>query len=249
MPETKRPVSAEEKTLFLAKARQAEAEALKAEAEAKKLLEDAESSRFQKLNIQLQYEENKRLTDTVLAGDNYQHIYRFNCDVNDITSQVAISTLSRWSRQDPKCDMSFIINSPGGSIIDGFALYDFLQELKWKGHKIKTVASGYAASMGGVLLQAGTERVMGAESWLLVHEASFRAGGKIGTVEDEVVFVKKMQAHILDIYATRAAKKLKKDTPQGIAAIRRNIEKGWKRTDWWLSAQEALENGFIDFIQ
>ena len=244
MPPEKHNPSAEEKVLFLAKARQADAEARKAEEEAKKFAEEAETARFQKLNVQLQYDENKRMSDAVLAGDNFQHIHRFCYDVSDNSVALTIATLSRWSRQSPKCDMTIVFNSPGGSIIDGFALYDFLQELKKAGHKITTKASGYAASMAGVLLQAGTVRVMGAESWLLIHEASFRAGGKIGAVEDEIAFVKKMQGHILDIYSERAAKKLGK----GAAGIRKIMEKNWRRTDWWLSAKEALENGFIDAI-
>lgn len=244
MPPEKHNPSTEEKVLFLAKARQADAEARKAEEEAKKFAEEAETARFQKLNVQLQYDENKRLSDAVLAGDNFQHIHRFCYDVSDNSVALTIATLSRWSRQSPKCDMTIVFNSPGGSIIDGFALYDFLQELKKAGHKITTKANGYAASMAGVLLQAGSTRVMGAESWLLIHEASFGALGKIGAVEDTVAFVKKMQGHILDIYAERAAAKLKKSP----AAIRKHIEKNWRRTDWWLSAKEALENGFIDAI-
>ena len=101
MPPEKHNPSAEEKVLFLAKARQADAEARKAEEEAKKFAEEAETARFQKLNVQLQYDENKRMSDAMLAGDNFQHIHRFCYDVSDNSVALTIATLSRWSRQSP----------------------------------------------------------------------------------------------------------------------------------------------------
>lgn len=107
--------------------------------------------------------------------------------------------LGSWSRREPGCAMKIIFNSPGGSIIDGLALYDFILELRANGHYVETIAVGMAASMGGILLQAGHERVVGANAFVLVHEASTGAMGKTSEIEDEVAFVKRLQEKLLDI--------------------------------------------------
>jgi ATP-dependent Clp protease protease subunit len=145
--------------------------------------------------------------------------------------------LTEWSRKEPGCPIEIRFNSPGGSVIDGMAFWDFLMSLKRDGHHLTTVAIGYAASMAGILLQAGDTRVMYAESWLMIHEVSFGARGKIGDIEDTVEWVKKIQARVIDIFAERS--RLSK------AQIKRN----WARKDWWLDARESLRDGFIDEIR
>jgi ATP-dependent protease ClpP protease subunit len=104
--------------------------------------------------------------------------------------------------------VTIVFDSPGGSVIDGLHLYDFLQELKGQGHIVITKTLGMAASMAGILLQAGSRRVMGSEAYVLIHEVSFMAGGPIGVVEDEVEFVKMIQSRVLDIFARKAARAL-----------------------------------------
>jgi len=66
------------------------------------------------------------------------------------------------------------------------ALYDYVRGLRRQGHHVTTSSLGYAASMAGILLQVGDKRIMGAESWLLIHEGSFGAVGSVGQVEDTV---------------------------------------------------------------
>jgi len=239
-----REPSLEEKALFLAEARKADAEAKAAEAVALKVGYEAEGARLNSLNIKLQYEENKRATDNMLSSDSYHHVYQFNTDVNDITVAVCMTTLSRWARQDAKCAIELVINSPGGNITEGFALFDHIQDLRRQGHRITTKSVGMAASMGGILLQAGDVRSMGREAWLLIHEASFQAVGKVGEVKDTAEWINKMCERVIDIFATRASAATKKDK-KGIAA---NIRKSWSRKDWWISSEEALKNGFIDRI-
>ncbi len=95
---------------------------------------------------------------------------------------------------------------------------------------------GMAASMGGILLQAGDKRVIGSESVLLVHEISFGAGGKIGEVEDEVAFAKMLTQRVLKIFANRTK------------MTARQIDAKWKRKDWWMDSDEALKLGFVDEI-
>lgn len=214
------------------------AELQKLEAEARKADYDAKLS-------QLAYNINKREEDKVMTSDRYNHVYRFVYEVNEASVADCMSQLSKWSRLDPKCDIEVVFCSPGGSIIDGFALFDFIKDLIRKGHKVTTKSIGYAASMAGTLLQAGTDRIMGKESWLLIHEASFLAYGKMGAVEDTVEWVKRMCDSILDIFAQRAAEK----TGKPIKTVKAFIKKNWTRKDWWLSAEEALEYGFCDRVE
>jgi ATP-dependent protease ClpP protease subunit len=98
--------------------------------------------------------------------------------------------------------------------------------------------------MAGVLLQAGSERVMGREAWMLIHEASFLAMGKMGEVTDTVEWVKRLCERITNIFADKAATKTGK-SPKAIKAF---IKKNWTRKDWWISAEEALEYGFCDRV-
>lgn len=216
-----------------AETRKLDAEAAKAEAEARKATLDAEEHEFNlgvKMSI-AQLNESKRLVD-----DEFHHVYRFYSQVDTTSVDKCIKQLLIWARLEPGCDITLAINSPGGSVVDGFALWDTLQELRTAGHKIKTVSYGMAASMGGILLQAGDVRAMGRRASLLIHEAAFGAQGSMGKVEDQVKWVKKMQDQILDIFADRS--KMNRAT----------IKKNWARTDWWLTADEALKHGFIDEV-
>ena len=171
------------------------------------------------------------------ASDLYHHVYRFVGEVSAGSVKTCMDELILWSRLDPGCDIEIIFQSPGGDTVAGMALWDVLQDLRAHGHKLTTVARGYAASMAGILLQAGDVRVMGRESWLLIHEASFGVIGSFGEVEDRVEWVRKLQNRILDIFAARSN------------LSRAQIKRRWHRKDWWLDSEEALKLGFIDEIR
>jgi ATP-dependent Clp protease protease subunit len=94
-----------------------------------------------------------------------------------------------------------------------------------------------AASMGGILLQAGSHRVLAPNAYMLIHEVSSLAWGGASELEDEVAFVKRLQDRILDILAERST------------MTRQQIARKWKRKDWWLDAPEALRLGFVDEIR
>jgi len=145
--------------------------------------------------------------------------------------------LTEWSRLDPKCDIEIIFSSPGGSIIDGFELFDHIQHLRNKGHHVTTGTLGMAASMAGILLQAGDTRWVGHQAWIMIHRAAFGAYGKTYEVEDEVEFVKRIEERILDIFTSRT--KLTKQ----------KIKRNWDRKDWWISADEAIELHLVDEIR
>ena len=172
-----------------------------------------------------------------LAGDLYHHVYQFTSPVSDSSVENCITRLTHWSRLDPGCPIEVVFNSPGGAVVPGLALFDFLLDLRAKGHYLTTVALGHAASMAGILLQAGHKRVIGRESWLLIHEIQFSAVGKIGEIEDMTEWVKKIQRRVLEIFAARSK----------LSVVQ--LEKRWKRTDWWLSSDDALKLGIVDEVR
>jgi ATP-dependent protease ClpP protease subunit len=94
-----------------------------------------------------------------------------------------------------------------------------------------------AASMAGILLQAGDTRVMAKESWLMIHEASFGASGKIGDVEDTVEWVKMVQERILSIFSERSG------------LTKAFLKKNWQRKNWWISSDYALKLNLIDEVR
>lgn len=172
-----------------------------------------------------------------LATNQRTHIHPFFTEVTKSSVFKCMEELGFWSRRDPKCKIQVVFNSPGGSITDGLALFDFLQILKDNGHEIEINAIGMAASMAGVLLQAGSVRTMGKNAYILIHELSGQSSGKMSEIEDSEAFMKRLQARLLDILASRS--KITKE----------KIAEQWKRKDWWLDSREALKLGFVDRVR
>ena len=150
-----------------------------------------------------------------------------------------IDALEHWSRRDPGEPVTININSPGGSVTDGLALYDTILRLRRKGHKVTTRGMGMVASMASVLLQAGDERILDKRAKLLIHEGSATIRGTMsdGEMEDMQFFRKLLRDDILDIYVERSN------------MTKRQIEAKWKRRDWVLTADEALKYGFVDRVE
>jgi ATP-dependent protease ClpP protease subunit len=153
-------------------------------------------------------------------------------------------TLSIWRRQKPEKPITVIFQSPGGSVVPGLALWDYFQELKDEGIKLTTIARGYAASMAGILLQAGDLRIAGRESWILIHEVSAGAMGSWGELTDRMDWLERVQDRILDIFADRA-----KASAAEKPATKAFLKKNWKRKDWWISSDEALKLGIVDEVR
>jgi ATP-dependent Clp endopeptidase proteolytic subunit ClpP len=167
----------------------------------------------------------------------YQHrIYNFFGAVDKKSAADCLETMAYWSRLDPRCSITLTFNSPGGSVIDGLALFDELLVLRDNGHHITTVARGMAASMGAVLLQAGDERIIGKNAHMLIHQISYGAMGSFGEIEDEVAFAKQLQNRLLEILAERST------------FSKTQIKNRWERRDWWLGSEEVLKGGFADRV-
>jgi ATP-dependent Clp endopeptidase proteolytic subunit ClpP len=223
------------------------AEAEKFAAEARKANTEAAQSECALEDQQIDLRQKQRIETELLALDTYNFTYRFSSGVDDSTVKTCIDKLTFWHRTNATAPIEIIFNSPGGSVFAGMDLFDYIQDLKVT-HDVTTTARGYAASMGGILLQAGTKRVMGKEAYILIHEVSTWAGGKVGEIEDEYNFLRKISERVVNIFADRAKQAGANNTathPITAAQVRKN----WNRTDWWLDSTEALKLGIVDEVR
>ena len=157
------------------------------------------------------------------------------CDeVNDATASLVVAQLLYLEGQDPDKEISLYINSPGGSVTAGLAIYDTIQYIKCD---VSTIYMGMAASMGAFLLSAGTKgkRLALPNSTIMIHQPS---GGAQGQATD-------MRIHTEWILDTkkRLNKMLSEATGQPLEVIERDTER-----DNFMTAQQALEYGLIDKI-
>lgn len=155
-------------------------------------------------------------------------------EVNDVTASLVVAQLLFLEQQDADVDIKLYINSPGGSVTSGFAIYDTMNYIKCD---VSTICIGMAASMGAFLLSAGTKgkRVALPNSEIMIHQPS---GGAQGQVSD----IKIHAEHALNT-RKRLNELLAKNTGQPIEVIERDTER-----DNFLSAQAALEYGLIDMV-
>lgn len=176
-----------------------------------------------------------------MATDDMQRQYLFIGAVDSGNVSNCAQHLAFWHRTDPSCDMNIEIHSGGGSVLAGLSLFDTLSQYSVRGggnHRVVMNVRGLAASMATVLVQAADERVIGPESFFMVHELSGQTAGKIGELEDTMDFYKKMNERIGQIYVERSNGKC---TEAQFKAL-------WTRKDVWLNADEALGFGFVDRI-
>ena len=197
---------------------------------------DKEEAQAVKFRLEADALQRAKEWDEALPG--YHMEYVLYGVVDGSTIKNAMGDLGKWSRRAPEgTPLKVLINSPGGSVIDGLALYGFLRNLSRNGHPVTTVAIGQASSMGGILLQAGDTRIMDAEAWLLIHEVSAGAIGNVSEMKDRTKFMERLLDQAIDILSARST------------MTKRQIKNKMTRTDWWLRADEALELGFCDEVQ
>ena len=228
--------TAEETALTLVLAEKAKAEIEVLRAEAREAVAKAEIAECMVTINVIARDERQQVRDLELSSNEHHRVYLFSGAVSDASVKLCMVRLTQWHRLYPGQPIKIVFTSGGGSVIDGMALFDYIQELRREGHLVTTATLGLAASMAGILLQAGDIRVMGKEAWLMIHEASFGAQGKTGEVEDTVEWIKKVQDRVLDIFAARSD------------MTKAQIKAKWLRKDWWISSDEALKLGLIDKI-
>ena len=155
-------------------------------------------------------------------------------EVNTATASVVVAQLLFLESQDPTKDISLYINSPGGSVTDGLAIYDTMQDIKCD---VSTICMGMAASMGAFLLSAGTKgkRLALPNSTIMIHQP---LGGYKGQATDMEIHTK----YMLDTKA-RLNKILSENTGKPLDVIKNDTER-----DNFMTAQEALEYGLIDKV-
>ena len=155
-------------------------------------------------------------------------------EVNDVTASLVVAQLLFLESEDPGKDINFYINSPGGSVTAGMAIYDTMNYIKCD---VSTVCIGIAASMGAFLLSSGAKgkRFALPNAEVMIHQPS---GGAQGQATD----IKIVADHIL-----RTKKKLNEilaaNTGQPLEVIERDTER-----DNYMTAQEAKEYGLVDAV-
>lgn len=183
-----------------------------------------------------------RAEEFTLLGNHYHHVHDFRDQVDEVSVGECLAQLAVWDRQDENCPMHIVMNSPGGSVVPGFHLFDQISAYSLLGggkHTVTMTVRGYAASMAGILLQAADERVMGPRAYLLIHQVSSWAEGSMGALKDKMKWLDMMGEQVIDLFMERANPE--KITREGFVTM-------WERKDAWLTAPQALEYGFIDRI-
>ena len=155
-------------------------------------------------------------------------------EVNEQLANSIVAQLLFLEMEDPDAEISMYINSPGGSVTDGMAIYDTMRYIR---PKVRTVCLGMAASMGAFLLMAGEKgkRCALPNSEVMIHQPLGGASGQATDVQIRAEWLLKTKEKMIRMKAEM--------TGQPEEVIRRDLER-----DHFLSAQEALEYGIIDEI-
>ena len=155
-------------------------------------------------------------------------------EVNSVTSRLIVAQLLYLEAQDPDKDIQFYINSPGGSVTDGMAIYDTMQYIKCD---VSTICIGMAASMGAFLLSAGTKgkRLALPNAEIMIHQPS---AGTQGQITDMAIHLKR-----LEIIKKRMNQILADNTGKSVEEVTAACER-----DNFMSAEEAQSFGLIDKV-
>lgn len=155
-------------------------------------------------------------------------------DVNEHTANSVVAQLLHLAYVDPQADISLYINSPGGSVYDGMAIYDTMNFIK---PDVATYGIGLQASMGAFLLSSGArgKRFCLPHAKVMIHQPSSGTHGKVTDMEidmKETLEVKEMLAKIMA-----------KNTDQKLAKVKSDMER-----DYWMTPDEAVKYGLIDKV-
>lgn len=155
-------------------------------------------------------------------------------EVNDTTASLVVAQMLFLEAQDPDKDISFYINSPGGSVTAGMAIYDTMQFIKCD---VSTICIGMAASMGAFLLSSGTKgkRIALPHSEIMIHQPLGGARGQATDIQiqaEQILRIKRTLNEILSSNTGKPIEVIEKDTDR----------------DNYMTAQQALEYGLIDKI-
>ena len=155
-------------------------------------------------------------------------------EVNSTTASLIVAQLLYLEGQDPEKDISFYINSPGGSVTDGMAIYDTMQYIKCD---VSTICIGMAASMGAFLLSAGTKgkRMALPNAEIMIHQPS---AGTQGQITDMAIHLRR-----LEVIKKRMNRILADNTGKDVETVTQDCER-----DNFMTAEEAVAYGLIDKV-
>lgn len=155
-------------------------------------------------------------------------------EVNDVTASLVVAQMLYLEAQDPDKDIQFYINSPGGVVTSGMAIYDTMQYIKCD---VSTICIGMAASMGAFLLSSGTKgkRIALPNAEIMIHQPSGGAQGQATDIEIQARRVLEMKKRLTEILA--------KNTGKDFETVKADCER-----DNFMTAEEAKEYGLIDKV-
>jgi ATP-dependent Clp protease protease subunit len=155
-------------------------------------------------------------------------------EVNDTTASLIVAQLLYLEAQDPDKDIQFYINSPGGSVTAGLAIYDTMQYIK---PDVSTICIGMAASMGAFLLSSGAKgkRIALPNAEIMIHQPSGGSQGQATDIQIQAEQILKIKKKLNEILASNTGKDL--------AVIEHDTER-----DHFMTAEEAREYGLIDKV-
>ena len=155
-------------------------------------------------------------------------------EVNDATASLIVAQMLYLEAQDPDKDIQFYINSPGGSVTAGMAIYDTMQYIKCD---VATITIGMAASMGAFLLSAGTKgkRMALPNAEIMIHQPS---AGTQGQITDMAIHMKR-----LETIKSRMNRILAENTGKSVEEVTLACER-----DNFMTSQEAVEFGIVDKV-
>lgn len=155
-------------------------------------------------------------------------------EINDLTADLTVAQLLFLESQDPEKDISVYIDSPGGSVTAGLAIYDTIQ---WVKCDVQTICLGQAASMAALILASGSagKRLALPSSRVLIHQPWGGVQGQASDVSIQAREIVRLKKLTIDYFALHAGK-----SPETVAA---DMER-----DFFMSAQEALEYGLVDRV-
>jgi ATP-dependent Clp protease protease subunit len=173
------------------------------------------------------------------SSDVYQRLLKeriifLGTQVDQTSANLICAQLLLLDAEDPERDISLYINSPGGSVTDGLAIYDTMQYVRCD---VSTVCLGLAASMGQFLLCAGTrgKRYALPHSRILMHQPSGQMQGQAADIAiqaEQIIYLKRMMAERIAFHTGQPVERIEADSDR----------------DRWFTAEEALDYGFIDQV-
>lgn len=162
----------------------------------------------------------------------------FGIGLDQQTTRTFVINLQDWSKANEKSPLRVNVNSGGGNILDSLFLYEQFNRIRSAGHHLTMAVYGRASSCASWLIQAADHRIIGANSWILLHEVSSAVDGTLSEIRAELERCEQLQHQTNEIITRRS----KLTEPE----LMKLIDGGRNK---WVNARQALEWGLVDEIE